>query len=391
FVEGQVKELLGIQPLIFTVSAREALKHRGEATTDGDVYGVDTVRAHLRGVFNEAPLAKQKLLAQLDMAQSISARHLDTVRLKVNSVGSDASKAREVQQELQQQSLGLDVQLQAAREEIDKVFAGIRERGMRFLNTNLSVRLLGRAPSKDKLQTEFQEVVIGRALRDINEATNNYVNAVIDQSRLYWRGVIERLSQLQASLEQNAGGLDAGAYAQQREGLQEATRIAESELKTYSTGTMIDSMQTDFEADLNAFKTGLIAAVGGLIVLVVSLSSLLPGGLAVGALAAPALLAALPITALSGMAVYRAYQKMTVDTKRDFTTRVDGLEQRYREALDELTRKERSRLSQYGTQVLTPIFSHLETLDKQYSKQQQNLQEYTERILALRKSIEATK
>ncbi|MBC8099304.1 MAG: dynamin family protein, partial [Armatimonadetes bacterium] len=119
FVEGQVKELLGIQPLIFTVSAREALKHRGEAATDGDLYGVDTVRAHLRGVFNEAPLAKQKLLAQLDMAQSISARYLDTVRLKVNSVGSDASKAREVQQELQQQSLGLDVQLQAAREEID--------------------------------------------------------------------------------------------------------------------------------------------------------------------------------------------------------------------------------------------------------------------------------
>src|SRR5690606_7190838 len=68
FVERQVKDLLGLQPLLFMVSAREALNaQRGGATATGDAGGMDAVRGHLRGVFSEAPPAKQKLLAQLDL------------------------------------------------------------------------------------------------------------------------------------------------------------------------------------------------------------------------------------------------------------------------------------------------------------------------------------
>lgn len=61
FIEQQVKELLDIQPLLFMVSAKEALADGGNGG------GMDALRAHLRGVLSEAPPAKQKLLAQLDM------------------------------------------------------------------------------------------------------------------------------------------------------------------------------------------------------------------------------------------------------------------------------------------------------------------------------------
>jgi small GTP-binding protein len=70
FIERQVKELLDLQPLLFMVSARDALVKRG-ANGAG---GVDAVRAHLRGVYSEAPPAKQKLLAQLDMAERLVKR-----------------------------------------------------------------------------------------------------------------------------------------------------------------------------------------------------------------------------------------------------------------------------------------------------------------------------
>ncbi|MBC7811775.1 MAG: dynamin family protein [Burkholderiales bacterium] len=208
FVERQLQDLLDIRPLIFMVSAKEALASVtasvarsggvavGEAAAAPVGGGMDAVRAHLRGVLTEAPPAQQKLLAQLDMAQQVVRRRQESVKGNSDLVSADTAKVREVQQELEQQALGLDTQLREARAEIDRVFEGIRQRGMSFINEHLSVRQIGRSRDREALQSEFQEVVLGRALRDINEATSGYINAVIDQSRLYWRGIINRLNQL---------------------------------------------------------------------------------------------------------------------------------------------------------------------------------------------------
>jgi uncharacterized coiled-coil protein SlyX len=94
---------------------------------------------------------------------------------------------------------------------------------------------------------------------------------------------------------------------------------------------------------------------------------------------------------LGGFAAYRYYRHVTDDAKSEFNKRVDHLEMTYHQALDELTRKERNRLTQYGTQVLTPVFSRLEALNKRYSEQHKALNDFVERVNALRTSVEKTK
>jgi small GTP-binding protein len=390
FIEGQVKEQLGLKPLLFMVSAKEAVEARrnpGAVSGDG---GISAVRAHLRGVFAEASPAKQKLLAQLDTAMQIVDRHYETIRSKTDLVKTDTSKVREVQQELQQQSLGLDAQLLEARAEVDKVFEGMRQRGLNFIDTNLSIRKFGRTLNRERLQAEFQDVVVGRALRDINEATAGYINTVIDQSRVYWRGVIERLSLLQDLLEQELGGVDANIYAEQRESLQEAIRIAEAELKTYSSGRMVEEIRQEFQASMNGFAWSTVFSLGGLLVTLLATVGT-PGpliGAGAAALALPAFLVAAPAAALGSVYALRYYRRITSDLKKDFNQRVDRLMQAYHTALDDLTRKERNRLTQYGSQVLMPVFSRLEVLMKRYSQQQSAFETYRERIETLRKNIQ---
>lgn len=387
FIEQQVKEQLGLSPLIFMVSAKQALT--GQASAAGDSSGLDAVKAHLRGLFNEASPAKQKLLAQLDLADRLVRGHYDRMQAKVNLVNTDTAKVREVQAELQQQSLGLDAQLIAARADVDKVFEGIRARGLSFINAHLSPRLLSRGTDPVKLQNDFQEVVIGRALRDINEATGGYVNAVVDHSRMYWRSVIDRLNQIQDIIEQELGGLDAGVYAQQREGLQEAIRIAEAELKSYSSGTVVTDLQQSFTANMNGLNNSVIATLGGIITMIVAF--LTPGSLAAVPTAALAFTIGLPIAAIGSVAAYRYYRRVSTETKADFNARVDRLAKTYHEALDDLTRRERNRLAQYGTQVLTPIFSRLEAVAKRYGEQAATLQMQLDRIKALRDEIDRTR
>lgn len=394
FIEAQVKELLNMEPLLFMVSARRALEAGQDAA--GDPGGIGAVRAHLRGVYSEAPPARQKLLAQLDTARHVVEKHHADVRRRADLVSLDITKVRDVQQELQQQSLGLEVQMKEAAASIDAILEGIRKRGLNFIDTHLNIRRLGRGLDRDKLQTEFDEVVIGRAVRELREATKDYTDAVIDQSRQYWRGVIDRLNQLRDLLEQEVEALDSSVYAEQRQGLQEAIRIAEAELKSYSTGRVLVEMENVFEQSMSGFVgTGLLT-FGGLLTAVLAVLTPGPligvaGGVAAAPLALPAFIAGTVVSVVAGVPAYRYYRRITHETRQTFNGRIDQMIQSYHEALDDLTTRERNRLVQYGNQILTPIFGRLEVLGKRYAETQRDLERYLRDIADLRGRINTSK
>jgi len=374
FVEQQVSELLDLRPLIFMASAKSAL-------AGVDASGVEAVRAHLRGIFAEAPPAKQKLLSPLDLAEHIIARQITVSKASADVIGTDTGRARDIQSELEKQSTGLSGQLASARGDIDRVFEDMRRRGLEFINSRLSIRQIGRSVNRERLSAEFQDIVIGRALRDITDASGNYINALIDNSRLYWRGIIERLNQVRDQLDQETAGLDAGVYAEQREALEDAIRIAEGELKSYSSGRVLSQMEEMFRTNMSGFTTSFVAVFVGAVITIVAF-------LAPGPVIVAAVVIALPIMAIGGVAAYRYYRRVSNDTKRDFNQRIDQLQQTYHDALDTLTQKERARLTQYGKQVLTPIFSRLDVLSARYTANLNALRAYESQIATLRRGIE---
>ncbi|MCZ2097315.1 MAG: hypothetical protein LC121_13850 [Anaerolineae bacterium] len=130
------------------------------------------------------------------MADRVARKYFETIKSRADIVAADTLKVRDVQRELENQSTGLGGQLAVARAQIDSVFEGMRVRGLHFVNQNLSFRKIGRSVNRELLQQQFQDEVVGRALRDIDEATRNYINALVDNSRQYWRSIIERLNQL---------------------------------------------------------------------------------------------------------------------------------------------------------------------------------------------------
>jgi hypothetical protein len=273
---------------------------------------------------------------------------------------------------------------------VDLVLEGVRQRGLQFIDSRLTLRNLRQTTDRQKLQEDFQEMVIGRSLREINESTGQYINAVVDQSRLYWRSVIDRLNQLKGLMEQEPAGLDAGMYAEQRASLEEAIRMAEGELKTYSGGKVIAEMKELFDSNVNGFQLSAAVSAGGLVTALIAF--LTPGSLiGVGAapLALPAFIAGAALFAVGSVPAYRYWRRITREAKLAFNERVDALIANYHQALDELTKKERNRLTQYGNQILTPIFSRLEVLAKRSSDLQTQLQRHQKDIADLRGRIEA--
>ena len=387
FVERQARELLDLQPLIFMVSARQSLAQENEAYGDAD--GVDAVRAHLLGLMRQSPPAQQKLLAQLALAERITQDWLAQLQTRLDSLQADRARVDEVQSELEQQSLGLEARLQETQTQCDRVFADLRGRGHLFLDDNLSLRRLGRARRREALQTTFREEVVGRALQELDQVSSAFISAMLDQSRLYWHGVVERLQQLTDLLEQEPGGLDATVYTSQREGLQEALHIARQELQAGVSAAALEEMRSANLARFNGVATTSVTAIGGLLVTVLGFAA--PGpvlGVGAAALALPAVVIGAPLAAIGGFLAMRRYRRLAQETRAEFDAQVRHMQDSLRAALLEITQQERNRLTQYGQQVLVPVYSRLDVLGIRELDRSDVLQGHLDAIVRLRQTLE---
>ena len=391
FVKQQVADTLDLEPEIFAVSAKSALKgsRGGLFSSTSDDSGIDAVSKYLLEAYKRTPPAKQKLYAQLDFADSMIKKYEGEVKQRLDLVTNDERQARQLREELEKQAETLSGQMDTSMRELDRVFDQLRQRGRKFIGDHLSFssgRML-RGTDKDEIRDRFESEVVGSALQQINDISEDYVNAVVDSSRRYWRSIIERLNQLQALLKEQIASPDAGSYSQQSIALQEAIAIADAELKTYTDHSLAESLHETFQTNMSRFTLGAISVVGGIAALIAGVS--LPGavgatvgGVALGIVAGPLLL----VGGGTLGAVY--YRKVRNDAVKELEDRLDVLRNSYRQALQDLTDRERSRLLQYGQQILSPVFSHLEVLAADYRKQSEMLTEHKATSTSLRAEID---
>jgi small GTP-binding protein len=381
FVQVRVKESLGIEPQIFMVSAKEAM------TAGGDGGGVDAVRAYLRSVYAQARPAKMKLLNELDTTERILKQYIVKAREKTLLVSGNKDKVKGVESELEAQAAGIASGRTRTLEEIDRVLEGVRERGLVFIDKHFTVRRVLSRSKRDELEAEFGQMVIGRSMRDLNEAATSYVTTIVDNSRMYWKGVLERLNRLQEYLEQRMGTMDAAIYAEQRENLEEAIRLAERELQANTSARVLDDFEKQFSVSMRSLMINGAATAGGLLAMAVAVAT--PGGLAAFPLVIPALVAGGVATVVFGVPTILKVRGANRELKEELNRRIDGMKRSYHEALEEITAKEINRMRQFSLSQLTPIYSQLENLIKECQENEHNLTSYERQLQALRKRIEA--
>lgn len=391
FVRQQLHELLDLRPEIFMVSAKQALKEKGGGLFAGaahDPGGMNAVREYLRSTFERVPPAKQKLYAQLDFAESLIRKYVAALEGHIALVSSDTTLAQNLRDELNRQAGTLDGQLALARRELDRVFEAMRERGHEFIRRNLTLQRASRVLARDAMRAEFEKEVIGNAPEQITAISEQYVNEVVDSSRRYWRSILDRLTALKTSLDREIGGVDATGYAEQRAALQAAIAIADAELKSYTDDSLAEHLRQIFRSNLLRFSTGFTAALGGIVAVVLGVTAQGAVTAAVGSLVAT-LVVGPTLLVGGGTAAVLYWRKMKRDAERELDGRLSALQASYHQALVDLTHRERSRLLQYGEQILAPVFSQLGVLHDRYTGQKTALLERAAEARTLREFVDS--
>lgn len=391
FVGKQIDELLDIRPPIFMVSAKKSLQGDKTAAPSSSIargdWGMDFVRDHLRQTFEQVPPAKQKLTAQIGLMENLAEKYRGTLGSRLNLVSGDTSQAEDIQRDVETHAASLDQQLTSTMIELHNILEDVRRRGESFIDERLKVLNALRGLDKEKISSDFEKQVVADAVTRLKNTSEAYVNSVVDGSRAYWRGVIDRLSKIEQILQAEGGALDAATYADQRAALQNALTTANAQLQSVSDQSVVENLQQTFNQNVRGFAISVTGVITGLVAFLLSAATGISAaqGLTIvfGVIFAPIAL----IGGGIGAAVY--YNKATGDAKNQLSNSLKTLEDSYRTALTDLTSRERSRLLQYGKQILAPVFSQLHTLTARYRDQQSQLDNYLKQAQGLKAEIDA--
>ncbi|MBK8045696.1 MAG: dynamin family protein [Anaerolineales bacterium] len=203
FVSENARQLLGIQPEVFAVSARLALQAKQGAQSD-----------HLA-----APAEPQWSKSQFSRLEQYILQSLDTgarVRLKLdNPLGVSARMVETYGERIASRKLvlrddfnALDViedQLAAYEGDmrrdfkyhlshVENVLYAMAERGDHFFDDTLSIWRVWELLNGDKLRAEFEREVVADTAREVDRYMNELIDWMVESEFRQWRGLTDYLN-----------------------------------------------------------------------------------------------------------------------------------------------------------------------------------------------------
>jgi len=195
FVKEKVLALVGFRPVVFAVSARQALRAKIEANALLlPKSGFPALEKFVTETLHETVRLRIKLLSPLEVGLKVlddaeRALQEKLAGLRVDTVHLEETLARLAQH---RQELGRDVHLRLG--EVDKAFRELEHRGLAFLHENLQV---GRAASllgRERLAADFEREVVAGLPRVVEKGLDDIVAFVGARETSHAQAITESLA-----------------------------------------------------------------------------------------------------------------------------------------------------------------------------------------------------
>jgi len=199
FVRSKLRELLGLRPEVFAVSARRAQKARAAgADTEPHPTGLRPLEQYLTRTLDEAERLRIKLASPVGVALSVLDRVAGSARERLSVVEADEAALREIESQL-----ALHVQEQSREfrllvAEIDKLLVELEKRGASFLERTLRVFRTPALFDGDAVAGAFRQEVMAGLPTAIDKRVEGVVDGVVGGEARLWPEVVERLKRRRA-------------------------------------------------------------------------------------------------------------------------------------------------------------------------------------------------
>jgi small GTP-binding protein len=360
FIRDNARDLLGMTPEIFPVSARGAQRARG-ATPDEALWKAsrfETVEHYILETLDEEQRVRLKLLSPLGVAQHLTDKYLKLAESRLETLQQDFATIDNIERQLGLFRDDLSEDFKYHLTEVDNVFNQFELRGNQFFDERIQLRNIFQLARTERVREDFEQEVVADVPREIEARLHGLIDWMIEKNLRVWQSIMDYLQRNRVP-EHRDGliGDVGGSFDYNRAALLESVgRTAQQVVSSYDREAEAAALSEDVR---NAIAATALAEVGA-----VGLGALLVALLHTAALDFTGILAA-GMIAVGGLYLLPAkrrqvkrefHNKLTelreqliATMKRQFGTELDQMLVRIREAIAPYTRFIRAQREQLST------------------------------------------
>lgn len=264
FVIDNSDRLLGLRPVVFSVSSKYAIEAKSGEMEKWTKSGFEDVENFINNTLDETERIKLKLLNPLGVGSSLTNKYLSSVKRQIESLQEDFRMISDVESQLAiyKEDMMHDFNFRLA--DIDNVLLEMEQRGDVYFEETFRLARVIDLLDKQRIQNEFENNVIADVPERIETKVNEIIDWVVESNLGQWQVINEHLNARRKSYEDRIVGYQGfKSFSYERERLIDSiSRKAQQIVDTYNKSEEAKNIAEDAQIAVAASAALEIGAIG---------------------------------------------------------------------------------------------------------------------------------
>jgi len=243
FVRQSASALLGVEPAVFPVSARLALRSKlsGEPAPGAESFGA--LEQFIATTLDERERLRLKLLNPIGVGLRLTDRHLAAARAELALLQDDVLAIDDIERQLALYREDMGREFRHRLSSVDNILHEFERRGVAFFDDTLRLARVFDLLNKTRLKAEFERDVIQDMPALVERQVLDIVDWMVASDLRQWQGVMTRIeSRRLAHADRLTGTVDSRFEYDRARLLDTVGRAAERTLQGYDHARESDAM-----------------------------------------------------------------------------------------------------------------------------------------------------
>lgn len=264
FVRESAAALLGVEPAVFAVSARTALRSKsaGAPSSEGSE-SFAALERFLAAALDERERMRLKLLNPIGVGRRLAGQHLQAVQGALDVLAEDVRAIDDIERLLAVYREDMAREFRHRLSTVDNVLHEFERRGVAFFDDTLRLARVADLLNKSRLKAEFERDVVQDMPQRIERQVHDVIDWMVASDLRQWQGVMERIHGRAATHAGRLAGAIDGRFAYDRSQLLETIgRAAERTVERYDVARESETMAESVRAAVAGTALAEVGAVG---------------------------------------------------------------------------------------------------------------------------------
>lgn len=266
FVRSSAATLLGVEPQVFAVSARAALRAKlagDDAAANPAAASFAALERHLAATLDTRERVRLKLLNPLGVALRLGERYRVAVDADLTVLAEDIRATTDIDGQLAVYREDMSREFRHRLASVDNILHAFEQRGVAFFDDTLRIGRVFDLLNKSRLKAEFERDVIQDMPQLIERQVHDVIDWLVASDLRQWQAVMERIRARRTAHEGRlAGAIDSRFEYDRAQLLDTVGRAAERTVERYDLARESESMADSVRLAVAGAALAEVGAIG---------------------------------------------------------------------------------------------------------------------------------